>query len=42
VIVYAIDSLLKPPPHSTKRELRAAMHGHVLREGELVGVYERS
>ena len=41
LIVYALDRLLKPPPRPTKRELRAAMHGHVLAQGELMGVYQR-
>jgi phosphatidylethanolamine-binding protein (PEBP) family uncharacterized protein len=39
--MYAVDQVLKPPLGATKRELRAAMKGHVLAQGELVGLYKR-
>jgi Raf kinase inhibitor-like YbhB/YbcL family protein len=41
LIMYAVDQVLKPPLGATKRELRAAMKGHVLAQGELVGLYKR-
>jgi Raf kinase inhibitor-like YbhB/YbcL family protein len=41
LIIYALDEQLKPPRATTKRQLRAAMQGHVLGQGELVGVYQR-
>jgi Raf kinase inhibitor-like YbhB/YbcL family protein len=40
--VYALDSQLRLPARSTKHELRTAIQGHVLGQGELVGVYGRS
>jgi Raf kinase inhibitor-like YbhB/YbcL family protein len=38
--VYALDTLLSAP--LTRRELRAAIRGHVLDEGELVAVYQKA
>lgn len=39
--LYALDAKLNLPPEATKAELLAAMKGHVLAEGKLVGTYER-
>jgi len=39
--VYALDTILDLQPGATKAELLAAMKGHVLAQGELVGTYER-
>jgi Raf kinase inhibitor-like YbhB/YbcL family protein len=39
--VYALDQTLTLPPGATKEALQAAMAGHVLALGELVGVYDR-
>ncbi|MCK4341420.1 MAG: YbhB/YbcL family Raf kinase inhibitor-like protein [Phycisphaerae bacterium] len=39
--LYALDSALLVAAGLTKDELLAAMQGHVLAEGELVGTYER-
>jgi Raf kinase inhibitor-like YbhB/YbcL family protein len=39
--VYALDATLDLAPGATKDELLAAVKGHVLAEGELVGTYER-
>ncbi|HBG11507.1 MAG TPA: YbhB/YbcL family Raf kinase inhibitor-like protein, partial [Clostridium sp.] len=35
--VYALDCLLDLPSKSRKRDLLAAMQGHILQEGSLVG-----
>jgi phosphatidylethanolamine-binding protein (PEBP) family uncharacterized protein len=39
--VYALDTELDTPAGSSKDELLAAIEGHVLDEGELIGTYER-
>jgi Raf kinase inhibitor-like YbhB/YbcL family protein len=39
--VYALDTELKLKPGATRQELDAAMKGHVLAEGELIGRNER-
>ena len=39
--VYALDAELDADPGLSKDELLAAIRGHVLDEGELVGTYER-
>ena len=39
--VYALDQPLGLKPGATKEELVAAMEGHILDQGELVGTYER-
>jgi Raf kinase inhibitor-like YbhB/YbcL family protein len=39
--VYALDTELDTPAGLSKDELLAAIEGHVLDEGELVGTYER-
>lgn len=39
--VYALDAELEVSPGLSKDQLLAAIEGHVLNEGELVGTYER-
>ena len=39
--VYALDTELKLKAGATKDELLAAMKGHILAQGEIVGTYER-
>ncbi len=39
--LYALDQALDVKPGLTKDDLLAAMKGHVVAEGELVGTYER-
>lgn len=39
--IYALDKPLTLGPGKTKSELLAAMKGHILAEGELVGTYQR-
>ncbi len=39
--VYALDVKLPDLRHPTKAQLEAAMKGHVLAHGELVGTYEK-
>ncbi len=39
--VFAIDSLLSVPPGADRDEVLAAMRGHVLAKGELVGLYQQ-
>jgi Raf kinase inhibitor-like YbhB/YbcL family protein len=39
--VYALDVKLDLSPTSRKRDVEKAMQGHVLAEGELVGLYRR-
>jgi hypothetical protein len=39
--VYAIDAVVDLKPGLTKAELLEAIKGHVVGEGELVGIYER-
>ncbi len=40
--VYALDTKLLLGPGATKKDLEAAMKGHVLAEGQLMGRYKRS
>jgi len=40
--VYALDTLLKLESGSVKALLEKAMKGHILAQGELVGLYSRS
>lgn len=40
--IYALDGMLHLKPGATKKELLAAMQGHVLAEGQLLGTYKRS
>jgi Raf kinase inhibitor-like YbhB/YbcL family protein len=39
--IYALDTMIDLPPGATKAELLAAMNGHVLARGELIGIYRR-
>jgi Raf kinase inhibitor-like YbhB/YbcL family protein len=39
--VYALDTQLDLKLNSTKRDVEKAMKGHILAEGELVGLYSR-
>jgi len=39
--VYALDASLNLPSGKTKKELAAAVKGHVLAEGQLTGLYSR-
>jgi Raf kinase inhibitor-like YbhB/YbcL family protein len=39
--VYALDSMLNISPNSTKADLEKAMKGHILGQGQLVGLYKR-
>ncbi len=39
--LYALDTVLNLKPGATKQQLLAAMKGHILAEGALVGTYER-
>ena len=40
--VYALDTTLSLPATGRKKDLEAAMKGHVLAEGQLMGTYSRS
>ena len=40
--VYALDAVLDLEPGATKAQLLAAMEGHILAEGQLMGKYTRS
>jgi Raf kinase inhibitor-like YbhB/YbcL family protein len=40
--VYALDTQLDLKSNSTKKDVEKAMEGHILAEGELVGLYRRS
>lgn len=39
--LYVLDTVLNLKPGATKHQLLAAMKGHILAEGALVGTYER-
>lgn len=39
--LYALDTRLQLPPGARKEQLLAAMEGHILARGELIGTYER-
>ena len=39
--VYALDTTLNLAPTARKADLLAAMQGHILAQGELIGTYER-
>lgn len=39
--VYALDRLLDLPPGATRKQLDAAMSGHILAQGQIVGTYQR-
>lgn len=40
--IYALDARVTLPPGASRDQLLAAIRGHVLDEGELVGTYERN
>jgi Raf kinase inhibitor-like YbhB/YbcL family protein len=40
--LYALDSVLPELPGADKAKLEAAMKGHVLAEGQLIGTYEKA
>jgi Raf kinase inhibitor-like YbhB/YbcL family protein len=39
--LYALDQMLNLKPGATKKDVEAAMKGHVLAEGQLMGTYQR-
>jgi Raf kinase inhibitor-like YbhB/YbcL family protein len=39
--LYAVDTMLDLPAGATKDQLIAALKGHVLAEGQLMGTYQR-
>ena len=39
--LYALDKMLDLKPGATKKDVEAAMKGHVLAEGQLMGTYQR-
>ena len=39
--VYVLDTKLNLKPGSKKRDLEKAMKGHIIQQGELIGIYER-
>jgi len=39
--IYALDTMLEPVKSMTKAQLLAAMGGHILAQGELMGKYQR-
>jgi Raf kinase inhibitor-like YbhB/YbcL family protein len=39
--LYALDTRLELRPGATRKDLRAAIDGHILAEGQLMGKYER-
>jgi hypothetical protein len=39
--IYALDAILELKAGATKQQLLEAMSGHILAEGQLVGIYER-
>jgi len=39
--VYALDTKLNLAPNSRKKDIEKAMKGHILAQGELVGLYSR-
>jgi Raf kinase inhibitor-like YbhB/YbcL family protein len=39
--VYALDTTFGISPNSTKADLEKAMKGHILAEGQLIGLYKR-
>jgi len=39
--VYALDTKLNLAPNSRKKDVEKAMKGHILAQGELVGLYSR-
>jgi Raf kinase inhibitor-like YbhB/YbcL family protein len=39
--LYALDATLDLKPGATKKDVEAAMKGHILAEGQLMGTYQR-
>lgn len=39
--LYALDTMLNLPAGSTKKQIEAAMQGHILAKAELIGLYKR-
>ena len=39
--LYALDTLLDLKPGATKQDVEAAIKGHILAEGQLMGTYQR-
>jgi len=39
--IYALDRMLDLKPGATKQDVETAMRGHVLAEGQLMGMYQR-
>jgi len=39
--LYALNAELDLPPKATKKDLLRAMEGHILAEGQLMGIYKR-
>jgi len=39
--VYALDLLLHLPPGATRKQLNAAIDGHIVSEGQIIGIYQR-
>jgi Raf kinase inhibitor-like YbhB/YbcL family protein len=39
--VYALDTMIDISPNSTKTDLEKAMEGHILAEGQIIGLYKR-
>jgi Raf kinase inhibitor-like YbhB/YbcL family protein len=39
--LYALDAMLTLKPRATKQDLLAAMKGHIVAEGQLMGTYQR-
>jgi len=40
--IYALDSLIYLPPHTTKAELEKALSEHTIAFGELIGLYKNN
>jgi len=38
---YALDTKLALNPNSKKKDVEKAMQGHILAQGELIGIYKR-
>jgi len=39
--IYALDTMLDISPDSQKTDLEKAMKGHILAEGQIIGLYKR-
>ena len=39
--VYALNRLLNLPPGATRKQLDAAINGHIVSQGQIVGIYQR-